>query len=164
MSRAARIVLQFEPGLEAAAASAGANLEKALPQLTVVYGPALTVPASALDTATGLYDAAYLLDALGPSIQGNKTLWLINRNIGNFWQGQLLGAARNDRAVVTAAMLSCGEAVAKEALHEIGHMLGLGHCAGSCCMQPSGNAAAVKNKPAAFCPACRARLEALPAG
>ncbi len=157
MNGAVRIAVDYEPGLEAAAKSAGDCLAKALPQHRVAVGSVRQVPAAAWDSATGLYDVSYLLDALGPQPGGSKTLWLVNRHIGDFWQRQLLGAAGDDRAVVAAVLPGSGE-VAREALHETGHMLGLGHCANHCCMKPSPNAAAARDKPEAFCPECRARL------
>lgn len=70
-------------------------------------------------------------------------------------------------AVVGLARLAAPELGAfrlralKEALHEIGHLAGLGHCArGDCVMRESATVADTDRKPAAFCPACAARFAA----
>jgi archaemetzincin len=52
-----------------------------------------------------------------------------------------------------------GERLLKEAVHELGHTLGLRHCADyRCVMAPSHSVEWVDLKSASFCPACRARL------
>ena len=46
------------------------------------------------------------------------------------------------------------ERLKKEALHEVGHMLGLRHCRGRCVMRFSNSIREVDMKPAEFCPSC----------
>jgi len=48
----------------------------------------------------------------------------------------------------------------REALHEVGHLLGLVHCKHpECVMRFSGSVEEVDLKPAAFCPRCAAQIE-----
>ncbi|MFN4046175.1 MAG: archaemetzincin family Zn-dependent metalloprotease [Acidilobaceae archaeon] len=50
----------------------------------------------------------------------------------------------------------------KEVMHELGHLLGLNHCANpKCVMSLSNSVADVDFKDAWFCPACRVKLEGL---
>jgi len=51
------------------------------------------------------------------------------------------------------------ERLSKVVVHEIGHLLGLGHCSNYCVMRFSNSLAELDEKPLSFCPACRARLE-----
>jgi len=51
------------------------------------------------------------------------------------------------------------ERMRKEALHEVGHMLGLRHCSNLCVMRYSNSVREVDMKPAAFCSACAEALD-----
>ena len=48
--------------------------------------------------------------------------------------------------------------VAKEALHELGHVLGLDHCTKSCVMRFSNSLADTDRKPDSYCASCAKRL------
>jgi archaemetzincin len=53
------------------------------------------------------------------------------------------------------------ERVVKEAIHELGHTFGLGHCADPrCVMSFSNSISDVDAKSAAFCPDCKKKLYA----
>lgn len=52
------------------------------------------------------------------------------------------------------------ERLVKEATHELGHTLGLGHCRRGCVMSFSNSILEVDAKGGAFCPLCWGRLEA----
>lgn len=50
------------------------------------------------------------------------------------------------------------ERLVKETLHELGHLLGLEHCAGSCVMRFSNSVYEVDEKPGHYCDLCRAKM------
>jgi predicted Zn-dependent protease len=48
--------------------------------------------------------------------------------------------------------------LAKEAIHEVGHVLGLNHCSDNCVMNLSKSEEEVRRKPSSLCPSCSTRL------
>jgi archaemetzincin len=46
----------------------------------------------------------------------------------------------------------------REAIHEIGHVLGLNHCSNRCVMQYSNSLWEAQNKPSFLCESCKRRI------
>ncbi len=78
-----------------------------------------------------------------------------------FGEAELGGA----RAILSVSRLSTvdnklyEERVVKEAMHEIGHVLGLKHCKNDCVMRFSNSVEEVDRKPATFCKDCASKIE-----
>jgi archaemetzincin len=61
-------------------------------------------------------------------------------------------------AVLSTHRLDSLDLVNKEAIHEMGHVLGLQHCTNDCVMQFSNSLDEAKAKPATLCERCRSLL------
>jgi len=159
-----RIGVQHTPGL----ASLGNRVRDALPALwpgRVRFVPLAQrpVPQAAYDTAQRHVDVRFLLDAtrmpLPPGC--DALLWLVGENIGDCWRPWVLGAAVPGRAVVSTFRLSDPLDVLKNTAHEVGHLLGLPHCEGLCCMRPVRHESQLVALPLALCRTCQNRLSAM---
>ncbi len=105
-----------------------------------------------------LLNAAQLLKYLGRAFATKKALWLVDSQLFYPEIGPVMGCSANNAALVYAGLEP--EVMAKEALHEVGHLLGLQHCQNSCVMRLSDSPAKAKMKPSRLCPACSTLLNA----
>ena len=140
----------------------------------VSVAAAVPVPEAAYQASRGQYDASMALNAVRPLVwkKGWRRLAVIDVDLfaGSlnfvFGQADLSGTA----AVISLTRLRnrfyglpdddnlLVERAIKEALHEIGHTLGLVHCKAPCVMYFSNSLVDTDGKSASFCDACRARL------
>ncbi|VVB71978.1 Archaemetzincin [uncultured archaeon] len=93
-------------------------------------------------------------DALGTK----KALWLVDRELFYPEIGRVLGCSAENEALLYAGLEP--EALAKEGLHEVGHLMGLEHCRQSCVMHLSDSPSKARQKPSLLCQECSARLRA----
>jgi len=132
----------------------------------------LPIPAKAYESIRDQYRAAPFLAALGAQVpSGVHALALVNLDLFVPQLNFIFGVAQsNGHALVALPRLSpvfYGLAenpalylprVNKEALHELGHVLGLDHCTNYCVMRFSNTLADTDEKPDAYCAPCLGRL------
>lgn len=104
-----------------------------------------------------LLDAAKLLRYLEIAANKRASLWVINGKIFYPGTGFVFGCSAEMCAVLSAAEME-PETLAKEALHEVGHLLGLGHCSKSCVMNLSDSIEQAREKPSFLCSSCSERI------
>jgi len=131
------------------------RLMKTFPQLSISVIGEMEIQEEAFDTSKGQYDVHYLLENFKNSPEFSYGLWVMENDISDFWHAFLFGAAADGKAIVSKARLNDGECLAKEACHEVGHLLGLAHCKNICLMQPSATATEVENKGNSLCENCK---------
>jgi archaemetzincin len=101
------------------------------------------------------YDAAALLEYL-IRIKGNEiALWVVARDMYCKDMDYVFGyAAQRYGAVLSVHRLRSADLVMKEALHEVGHVLGLRHCSNRCFMRFSNTLEEAQSKPYRLCETC----------
>lgn len=102
------------------------------------------------------YDAHELLDYLLRSMRSENALWIVDVDVYYDGLNFVMGLAMfHMAAVVSTFRLDSAAMVAKEAVHEVGHVLGLQHCNNKCVMQFSNSVEAANVKPDTLCARCR---------
>lgn len=105
-------------------------------------------------------NAARLLNHLARASGSEMSLWLVDRGVIYPEIGPVFGCSTEKSAILSASGLDA-DVLVKEALHEVGHLLGLDHCTERCIMSLSGNLAEAEEKPLSLCPKCSTALAAL---
>ena len=133
--------------------------------------PAMSLPVDAYNPLREQYRVERLLEATRQAVAG-RVLGVTDQDLYAEGLNFVFGMAERPgrAAVITLARLHSADAarfqarMLKEAVHELGHTLGLAHCPRSKCVMTFSNTLAdTDRKEAAFCAACRARLAALQA-
>jgi len=132
----------------------------------------LPVPQEAYIPARGQYLAHVFLEVLGSHVpSGIHGLALVDLDLFVPRLNFIFGLAQIGRhALVALPRLRQSfyglpsnpslyfQRVLKEALHELGHVLGLHHCNNRCVMRFSNTLHDTDQKPAAYCPSCLTKL------
>jgi archaemetzincin len=102
------------------------------------------------------YDADILLRHLLTMKKQEIALWVISKDLYTQHMNFIFGLARYFQgAVLSLFRLHSPDLKQKEAIHEIGHVLGLSHCTHLCVMQYSNSLAEAQQKPLVLCERCR---------
>ncbi|MBC7287895.1 MAG: hypothetical protein H5T86_07595 [Armatimonadetes bacterium] len=162
------VFLHLQPGLDDGTSLAvAAGLADAYGAV-VRQGQPLAVPAEAFDSARGQYNARVLLRAVPPPRPAALALGIVRVDLFVPGLNFVFGLASGSRALISVARLQTHDAslyrhrVATEAVHEIGHLLGLAHCpVRRCAMFFSNTLADTDAKGPGLCPRCAARAQGL---
>ena len=106
------------------------------------------------------YDASILLRYLIQNKERDLALWVIDKDLYCENMNFIFGyASIGQGAILSIYRLDSIELIQKEAIHEIGHVMGLRHCKNDCVMQFSNSLAEARLKPMTLCERCRGLLE-----
>ncbi|HIE33937.1 MAG TPA: hypothetical protein EYP86_02210 [Candidatus Altiarchaeales archaeon] len=104
--------------------------------LEIPYYSEIEPPETAYNRKRMQYDASILLDFMIPKKGENLMLLIIDKDLYCQNMNFILGYALPGKgAILSTFRLDSRELIQKEAIHEIGHVLGLGHCHNLCVMQ-----------------------------
>lgn len=105
------------------------------------------------------YDADSLLRYLLKRKKSEIILWVVNKDLYCEGMNFVFGYAMYYKgAILSIHRLQTQDLIEKEAIHEVGHVLGLNHCRNECVMQYSNSLWEAKNKPTCLCKNCKRKL------
>jgi archaemetzincin len=90
---------------------------------------------------------------LGPEMR----LWVVDDELFYPGKGAIFGCSTGKSAVLSRSGMDQA-ILAKEAIHEVGHVLGLNHCHENCVMNLSKSKEEVGKKSSSLCTSCSTRL------
>lgn len=126
--------------------------------LEVYIGAELDVPPQAYHRQRDQYDAEQLLRFLFTK-KKNMALWIISQDLYTKHMNFIFGLAYYFQgAVLSFFRLSTRELRKKEAIHEVGHVVGLEHCINLCVMQYSNSLWEAQMKPLFLCEDCKQKI------
>lgn len=138
-----------------------ANLKKAIEDLYGLYGVQVHdrgyfyVPFKEQS-----FDASRLIRYMADVSGREMCLWVVDGTLYYPGKGEVFGCSTGKYAILSRSDLD-QPALAKEAIHEVGHLLGLDHCQQYCVMHLSRSKEDLGKKPLSLCPSCSAHLWAL---
>ena len=113
-------------------------------------------PSLKLARRAGPGDVWYLAVTNAELTAPGRTFVFGEATLGGRWA--VVSSAHLDSPGTPAEIAS--ERLLKEAVHELGHLAGLSHCAtGNCVMVPSSDSSHVDEKPLAFCASCGSKFD-----
>ena len=130
--------------------------------LDVIIGGRLELIKKAYNPERDQYDADIFLRHLINRQEKDVALWMIKKDLYCMGTNFVFGYANYSKgAVLSIYRLSSQELIEKEAIHEVGHVLGLRHCRNRCVMQFSNSLWEAKTKPLHLCETCQRKLVSL---
>lgn len=152
--------LFYTPGSEDFKDTISRRIQEVFPGTNVKDRGILKLYEGAYNIRRRQYDAYVLLDYAIRCMRSEYALWVVDRDIYCENVNFVFGLAMyNIAAVVSTYRLDSAAMVAKEAIHEVGHVLGLKHCKNTCVMQFSNTIEEALKKPDTICSRCRGILD-----
>ena len=114
------------------------------------------LPSQAYHRQRNQYDADYLLRYALRQKNRDIVLWIIPHDLYISQMNFIFGLAHYFQgAVLSLFRLNSDDLKQKEAIHEIGHVLGLPHCTNTCVMHYSNSLGEAQRKPLSLCDRCK---------
>ena len=127
--------------------------------LDISIGGELELPKEAYNLQRDQYNADVLLVYLLNAKKTDTALWVIQKDLYCKDMNFIFGYAMYHKgAVLSIYRLSNNELIEKEAIHEVGHVIGLHHCRNRCVMQFSNSLWDAKMKPSYLCENCKRKI------
>ena len=102
-------------------------------------------------------DASELLRYMAGVLGTEMCLWVVDEELFYPGKGAIFGCSAGEAAVLSRSGMD-QVVLAKEAIHEVGHVLGLNHCQENCVMNLSKSREEVGKKSSSLCSSCSTRL------
>jgi len=130
--------------------------------LNVIIEGQLELLEEAYNSKRDQYNADILLSYLLKTKKTDTALWVIQKDLYCKGMNLIFGYEMYHRgAVISTNRLSTQELIEKEAIHEVGHILGLQHFSNHCVMQFSNSLWEAKMKPSYLCESCKRKITSL---
>jgi archaemetzincin len=130
--------------------------------VNITIGGELALPNNAYNSLRNQYNADILLKYLITTEKKDYALWVVTRDLYCMGMNFVFGYAMHHKgAILSIFRLASPTLIEKEAIHEIGHVVGLHHCNNPCVMQFSNSLAEAKTKPAYLCDRCKRKIMSL---
>jgi archaemetzincin len=125
----------------------------------VSSGGERNLPVETYNLQRGQYNADLIVNSLLQQKKHEFALWVIPQDLYTRNMNFIFGLALYYHgAVLSLFRLHTNELKEKEAIHEIGHVLGLPHCTNTCVMQYSNSLGEAQRKPLMLCEQCKRLL------
>ena len=129
--------------------------------LNVIIEGQLELLEEAYNSKRDQYNADILFSYLLNTKKTDTALWVIQKDLYCKGMNFIFGRALYyGGAILSINRLSTNDLKEKEAIHELGHVLGLQHCNNQCVMQFSNSLWEAKIKPSYLCESCKRKINA----
>jgi len=119
----------------------------------------IDLPKQAYNIYRNQYDVNILLGYLLKIKKSEIAFWVINKDIYCKGMNFVFGYASYYKgAILSIFRLYNQNLIEKEAIHEVGHILGLNHCRNQCVMQFSNSLSEALEKPSFLCESCKRKI------
>ncbi len=125
--------------------------------LETIDAGVLDLPSVAFDSTRRQCYASKLLDFLIG--KERPAIWIIKEDIYAKGMNFIFGLASCGRGAIISTYRLDGQLIKKEAIHEVGHVLGLEHCLNECVMRFSNSVMEARQKPMKLCNECEEKLK-----
>ena len=130
--------------------------------LDVIIVGELEPPKEAYNPRRDQYNADILLAHLLKTKNSDTGLWIIKKDLYCKGMNFIFGKAMyHGGTILSIYRLSTNGLIEKEAIHEVGHVLGLKHCDNRCVMRFSNSLWEAKMKQSYLCESCKRKITIL---